>query len=104
MTIKYSPEQILEQELLDSFQERTWDIHLRNERFHIQSLREAFSQVASRSNWKAPIAWIIEGKDQALVEEAIIFFTGSVPTFTKAEGNTGRLVVKAEGYYSAIGA
>lgn len=104
MTIKYSPEQILEQELLDSFLERTWRLHVRNERFHIQTLSEVFSQVASRSNWKAPIAWIIEGKDRAVVEEAIIFFTGSVPTFTKAEGDTGRLVVKAEGYYAAIGA
>lgn len=104
MTIKYSPEQILEQELFDSFQDRDWDIHQRNEKFHIRTLREAFSQVASRSNWKAPIAWIIEGKDRAVVDEAIVFFTGSVPTFTKAEGDTGRLVVKAEGYYSAIGA
>ncbi len=89
---------------LESFLERTWDLHLRNERFHIQSLRRAFNEVASRRNWKDPIAWIIEAKDQALVEEAIIFFTGSVPTFTKAEGSTGRLVVKADGYYIAVGA
>lgn len=99
MTTKYD-----ELWTLESFLERTWDLHLRNERFHIQSLRRAFSEVQDRSNWKNPIAWIIEGKDQHLVEEAIIFFTGSVPTFVKAEGNTGRLVVKAEGYYNAIGA
>lgn len=102
MTIKYSPEQILEQELLDSFLERTWDIGVRNERFHIRTLREVFSRVQNPRNWKAEIVSVIQAKDRLVVNEAIVFFTGSVPTFTAC--SHGRLLVRAAGYYEEIGA
>ncbi len=102
MTTKLTPEQIREIDLLESFLERTWDIGIRNERFHIRSLREAFSWVQDRTNWKLPVHAIIEPKDRLVVEEAIVFFTGSVPRFTELPG--GQLYVQAAGYYEAIGA
>jgi len=97
MTTKYD-----ELWTLESFLERIWDIGVRNEIFHIRTLREVFSQVQDRSNWKLPVHAIIDSKDRLVVDEAIVFFTGSVPTFR--EFSNGRLAVKAEGYYSAIGA
>ena len=102
MTIKYSPEQIEEQELFDAFQDRDWDIHQRNEKFHIRTLRQAFSLVQNARNWKAEIVSVIQAKDRLVVDEAIVFFTGSVPTFTECSHD--RLLVRAEGYYNAIGA
>lgn len=73
-------------------------------------LSAAFTTVANPSNWKLPIdARVPLGCDfdLLLVREAVIFFTGSVPTITpvllvKPRGMAYR--VQAAGYYAAVGA
>ena len=69
----------------------------------------AFDAVAPKPNWKSPIRTEIslDPYTMALVREAIIFFTGSVPTFRLQGGTTtgamGRYSVTADGYYLTIG-
>lgn len=67
-------------------------------------LSHAFDFVADRSNWKNPIDVVVVLSDRqvALVREAVVFFTGSVPTITKREDGAVRVV--AAGYYAAVGA
>ncbi len=51
--------------------------------------------------WKGHIdAWVDGLTDLMALERAIIFFTGSVPEF---EAGIGRIHVRADGYYAAIG-
>ena len=60
---------------------------------------------AGFANWKDPINVIVPVEsDWELfgIREAIIFFTGSVPTLTARP--RGRYVVKAAGYYATVGA
>lgn len=70
----------------------------------------AFDAVVNKSNWKNPIDKIVDLDPwtKALVSEAVIFYTGSVPSFEAITGttswNVGKYRVKAAGYYSAIGA
>lgn len=73
-------------------------------------LSVAFDAVANKANWKNPIDKIVDldAYGIALVKEAVIFYTGSVPSFTAFTGTTtsgiGKYRVKAVGYYVAIGA
>jgi hypothetical protein len=70
----------------------------------------AFDAVANRANWKNPIDAVVslDSYTMAMVREAVVFFTGSVPTFELMTGTTtsgmGRYRVKAAGYYRTIGA
>lgn len=64
-------------------------------------LSAAFKKVQNSENWKLPIYSSIDIRDQEIVKNAIIFFTGSVPTFHWVCGKT---MVKAAGYYAAVGA
>jgi hypothetical protein len=73
-------------------------------------LRDAFDRVSPR-NWKEPIDATITldgDRDLAMVREAVIFFTGSVPSFTAVASNVRppkcRYRVKAAGYYATCGA
>lgn len=68
-------------------------------------LIEAFQAVQNKSNWKHPIDATIAPPlsftiDLDKLRDAVIFFTGSVPTFKKSDG---WLRVKAAGYYATIG-
>jgi hypothetical protein len=67
---------------------------------------EAFDRVIDSSNWKNPIDRVLlvnDDRDMALIREAVVFFTGSVPTFEKLRrANCYR--VRAAGYYATIGA
>lgn len=66
-------------------------------------LREAFAQItANMANWKDRIAEEIHADMVPLAEAAIPFMTGSVPTFEKLP--SGNYLVRAAGYYEAIGA
>lgn len=68
------------------------------------ALRAAFEQVQNTENWKLPIdATVPVDSDLELLETAIIFFTGSQPSFMRI-GITDRIHVEAAGYYEAIGA
>lgn len=66
-------------------------------------LSAAFNLVAPKDNWKMPVDALLErGYDEKLICDAVIHFTGSVPTFIKAR--SGRARVQAAGYYATIGA
>jgi hypothetical protein len=73
-------------------------------RYSRAELTAAFNRVANLRNWKMPIDTIIPGDDADVVEQAIIFFTGSVPQFRPHPDNSLYLIVKADGYYAVIGA
>lgn len=70
----------------------------------------AFDAVADKSNWKMPIDKVVDldAYTQAMVAEAVTFFTGSVATFQRIGGTTtggiGKFRVKAAGYYNTVGA
>lgn len=66
-------------------------------------LKAAFDLVCNKDNWKLPIKGRISTEKRDIVREAIIFYTGSVPTFTDSV-LPGNLVVRAKGYYAAVGA
>ena len=74
-----------------------------DEKAHEERLR-LFDLVKDRENWKNPIQTTIVMADNEIpaLSDAIIYFTGSVPMMTKLDG--GRWLVRADGYYVAIGA
>ncbi len=77
--------------------------------FTIGELRESFDLVAPKTNWKDPIDAIVElgtDRDVALMREAVVFMTGSVPVITPAgrPGSIEKFRVEADGYFHAIGA
>lgn len=79
-------------------------------------LDEAFKKVQPKDNWKNPInaEVVVEGDEEiAMIREAVIFFTGSVPSFKALrpvrpirgkDGGAMLYKVVAAGYYVAIGA
>ena len=66
-------------------------------------LEKSFDEVRSHKDWKLPISKMIYAslKQQSLIADAVVFFTGSVPTFTPAAH--GHVRIEADGYYAAIG-
>jgi hypothetical protein len=70
------------------------------------SAERLFDSVSDRSNWKLPVDGYVWPEQREAMEQAIIFFTGSVPVFTSCEVcvNCGMLHVTAGGYYEAVGA
>jgi hypothetical protein len=64
-------------------------------------LEKAFDEVRSHKDWKRRISKMIyaSSKQQALIAEAVMFFTGSVATFTPAAH--GRVRIEAAGYYAS---
>lgn len=65
-------------------------------------LHRAFTSVQDKQNWKNPILAIVPAEtDLEMLAAAIIFFAGCVPTFHSTPDG---LLVKAVGYYAAIGA
>lgn len=68
-------------------------------------LTEAFKKVEPAGNWKLPISAKIAPPselERAMIREAVIFFTGSIPVFLPVAG--GKMLVAAPGYYATIGA
>jgi hypothetical protein len=72
------------------------------------ALRAAFERVQDPTNWKNPInAPVAADADRELIATAIIFYTGSTPTFQAIYRGPQELVgyiVRAAGYYAAVGA
>ena len=65
-------------------------------------LLAAFNRVADKANWKMPVDAVIDQWWHAIIHDAVIHFTGSVPTFEPT--SNGQLHVKAAGYYQTVGA
>jgi hypothetical protein len=74
----------------------------------VQTLHIYFNMVANKDNWKNPIdaRLALSSRGRMLVKEAVVFFTGSVPTFKKIGMGYIEPVyhVRAAGYYLTIGA
>ena len=64
-----------------------------------EQLAAAFDRVRNPRDWKAPIQAVIPAVERPLVEQAVLWFTATVPVFVAAPGATDRLVVKAPGYH-----
>jgi hypothetical protein len=65
-------------------------------------LSEAFESVQPSTHWKDRINKVIpKDSDTALITEAVIHFTGSVPNFTPTKKG---IRVRAAGYWETIGA
>jgi len=67
-------------------------------------LHEAFARVQSK-NWKDPVDKAIKSPsafERGVINEAVIWFTGSAPEFCGA--GRGMTRVRAAGYYLTIGA
>lgn len=61
-------------------------------------LRQAFELVQNREHWKNPVNAVINECDKEIVQEAVIYFTATVPTFTQLAD--GKLRVQAAGYWA----
>ncbi len=71
----------------------------------VAELAAAFDLVVPSPNWKARIDVTLPALsmvDATMIHRAVVFYTGSEPTFTDNPNGTTRIV--ADGYYAAIGA
>jgi len=69
-----------------------------------RELNDLFVRVTHPENWKFAIdavATLANDRELLGLREAVVFFTGSVPTLDALGGNRYR--VRAVGYYAAIG-
>lgn len=71
----------------------TWPGELQSEQ-----LARAFDRVRNPRDWKAPIHAEIAVADRQIVEEAILWFTATVPRFAPIPGRSDRLLLTAAGY------
>jgi hypothetical protein len=67
----------------------------RGVRYTDEQLHAAFEKVKNPTHWKDPIEAVIDDADIAIVEAAIIYFTGTVPEFFHEKG---QCYVVADGY------
>lgn len=66
----------------------------------LEQLATAFDRIRNPRDWKAPIESEILASERGLVEQAVLMFTNTVPTFAEAADTPDRLVVRAPGYRS----
>lgn len=74
--------------------------------FTTAQMSAAFDRVKDKLHWKRPVNCLVaikDSEDERLISEAVIFYTGSVPTFTRMKGES-LVRVRAAGYYATIGA
>ena len=65
--------------------------------YKTEDLEKALDTVCDPKDWKAPIEAVVKNEaDQAIIAEAIEFFTATIAEFTKDDN--GRLWVVADGY------
>ena len=70
-------------------------------------LWELHKRVESSEGWKMPIDAIIDDlsdRDLALLDYAIVFFSGCSAEFYSVEGQPTKTRVIADGYYRSVGA
>lgn len=74
---------------------------MKAQRFTQDQMHAAFTEVEAKTHWKDPVDCVIPKpslEKQALLEEAIVHFTGSIPIITDIGNNQVR--VRADGYYA----
>ncbi len=65
--------------------------------FTQEQLDEAFKKVQAKTHWKDPIRSKCKVEDIKITTEAIIYFTGTVPSFGQPDKD-GMVKVRAVGY------
>ena len=70
---------------------------MKAETFSQPLLRAAFEAVQNKADWRGPIAATVAPVNKELTRQAVIWFTGTEPTFEALEG-VPALVVRSEGY------
>jgi len=74
-------------------------------KFTLRELQNAFTGVvASMENWKFPIDTVVYLPSLRVVENAIMWFTGSLPYVMLDDDNGTTVRVRAPGYYNSVGA
>ncbi len=66
--------------------------------FRHEELAAAFDRVRNPRDWKAPIRAEIAAAERPVVEQAVYWFTSTVPEFVAAPGAEERFLVLAPGY------
>lgn len=66
--------------------------------YRMEQLASAFDRVRDSRDWKAPIRAVIPAEDRSIVEQAVAWFTETVPHFEPVPGVPDRLVVTTVGY------
>ena len=66
--------------------------------YRMEQLASAFDRVRDSRDWKAPIRAVIPSEDRPVVEQAVLWFTETVPSFESVPGEPDQLVVRAVGY------
>lgn len=66
--------------------------------FRQEQLAAAFDRVKDTRDWRAPIRTVIPVGERAVVEQAVRWFTHTVPVFLPAPGREDHLLVRAPGY------
>ncbi|MDZ4674791.1 MAG: hypothetical protein SGI84_10065 [Gemmatimonadota bacterium] len=66
--------------------------------FTQQHLADAFDRVRDPRDWMAPIVAEVDRSDQSLVEQAVLWFTDSAPSFEPVPGQPDRVSVSAPGF------
>jgi hypothetical protein len=66
--------------------------------YQLEQLAAAFDRVRDPRDWKAPIEAVIAAAERPLVEQAVLWFTDTVPVFSAIAGTPDRLAVRAKGY------
>jgi hypothetical protein len=70
--------------------------------FTVGQLREAFTKVENKENWKKPISSSIPVEECDVTSAAIEFFTGGKTSFSPR--TAGKVWVSSPGYYNTVGA
>ena len=76
---------------------------------HHELMKSYFDRICDKNNWKNPINSLVvigNKEEKKMFEEAIIYFTGSLPKFSRCSWTFGSNMyrVTADGYYKTIGA
>lgn len=66
--------------------------------FRLDELASAFDRVRNPRDWKAPVRAEIPASARAVTEQAILWFTDTLPEFEASPEHPGRLTVTARGY------
>lgn len=66
--------------------------------YRLEQLAGAFDRVRNPRDWKAPVRATIPASSQAVVRQAVLWFTETAATFDAIPGESDLLLVQAPGY------
>lgn len=72
--------------------------HQEGRPLQLNSLAGVFDRVRNGRDWMAPIRAEIAVADREVVEQAILWFTATIPDFAPVPGRPDRVILTAAGY------